>query len=117
MSAYHTDTMLIILRKIVLLPNIQYLKLSALAQKHYLSTKTIARNFSACFDIPLSNLAHEQIMKQAIWLLLTTDKTIENISDELGYSTRNNFTQQFKRVYSLTPDALRRLKRATRSNA
>ncbi|MEG1381226.1 MAG: helix-turn-helix transcriptional regulator, partial [Ruthenibacterium sp.] len=41
-------------------------------------------------------------------LLLTTDKKVEDISTEAGYSTSQYFISRFKRTYGFTPKEYRR---------
>lgn len=46
-------------------------------------------------------------MQQAARLLLNTDRTCAQISEELGYESRSSFYRQFERAFGMTPAAYR----------
>ncbi|PLR69022.1 hypothetical protein CYJ36_00730 [Bacillus sp. UMB0893] len=46
-------------------------------------------------------------LQRAVWMLRHTDKTIEQIADELGFNTPNYFSSTFKKYVSITPSEYR----------
>ncbi|WP_100403205.1 helix-turn-helix transcriptional regulator [Bacillus sp. FJAT-42315] len=46
-------------------------------------------------------------LRKAVWMLRYTDKTIEEISDEVGFNTPNYFSSTFKKVIGITPREFR----------
>lgn len=57
----------------------------------------------------LSEYGREFLVQHAADLLLTTDKNVGEICDELGYSNRHYFNQIFKKKYGITPSGFRKL--------
>ena len=50
-------------------------------------------------------------LKQAAWLLLSTEKTSAEIAEETGFESATYFCREFKKLYSMTPQAYRKKKR------
>ena len=46
-------------------------------------------------------------LQRAVWMLRHTDKTIEQIADELGFNTPNYFSSTFKKYVGITPSEYR----------
>ena len=49
-------------------------------------------------------------------MLLTTDKTISQISDKLGFSNASTYSKQFKNYLSVTPNEYRTMKKYDKYN-
>ena len=50
-------------------------------------------------------------LKQAAWLLLSTEKTSAEIAEETGFESATYFCREFKKLYGMTPQAYRKKKR------
>lgn len=87
------------------------LKLSALLEQqlnmdyHYLSTL-----FSGVEGITIEKYAILQRIERAKELLLYNELTLGEIADQLGYSSVQHLSQQFKKVTGLTPSHFKQLK-------
>ena len=86
------------------------LKLSALLEKklgldyHYLTTL-----FSSVEGITIEKYAILQRIEKVKELLMYDEKTLSEIAWELGYSSVQHLSQQFKKVTGLTPSHFRQL--------
>ena len=72
-----------------------------------LSVRTLQRRLSE-ERMSFSLFAERSRFDQAISLLTTTDATIGDIADELGYTKQANFTRAFRRWAGVTPGEFRR---------
>lgn len=52
---------------------------------------------------PNDFINNHRLKKAAIWLVQYKEKTINEISDELGFSTHNYFSTKFKEYYGISP--------------
>ena len=70
--------------------------------KHYLS-----RKFHQETGIPLVTYIHQRKVDSARYLLETTQKPLEEISEILGFGSRSYFTSVFKKITGESPSAYR----------
>jgi AraC-like DNA-binding protein len=84
--------------------------LESLSRDFGLNEFKLKHGFKLLFDIsPMRYLQHKRLTF-GLSLLLDTDKTIKEISDELGYSYSANFTTAFVKTFGKTPQQYRRKK-------
>ncbi|MCL6605112.1 MAG: AraC family transcriptional regulator [Paenibacillus sp.] len=108
------------LKSVVKSPNISIVELLAYIDKNYLnmtleqtanhfgySPEHLGRILKKVTGKTFSALLQEQKFKHAAMLLQTTDRTIENISEEIGYSNLTFFYKKFHSLYGETPKEYR----------
>ncbi|MBP3437046.1 MAG: helix-turn-helix domain-containing protein [Clostridia bacterium] len=78
-----------------------------LAEKCHICESSLYRIF-AQNNRSLLGVRQNVILEKAKTLLITTDKSIEDISASLGFSSSSYFRKLFKKKFSLTPRALRK---------
>ena len=81
--------------------------LDSLSELSGLNKYYLTRIFSKSYGISPINYLLERRILQAEELLKTTDMTISQISDSVGFSTANYFSQSFKRCTGMTPISYR----------
>lgn len=92
------------------------LKLSALLEEklkldyHYLSTL-----FSSVVGVTIERFAILQRIERAKELLVYDEKNLSEIAFDLGYSSVQHLSQQFKKITGLTPSAFKDLKENKRN--
>ncbi|XID75813.1 AraC family transcriptional regulator ligand-binding domain-containing protein [Alkanindiges sp. WGS2144] len=80
----------------------RYPTIETIADKLHMSDRTLKRQLAA-EGTSYSNVVDEVRYRYAISLLSRSDYSLEQISDELGYSDVGNFTRAFKRWTGRTP--------------
>ncbi len=91
------------------------LSLSDYARLCARSLSSFRRDFQAAFhSTPAEWLKKERLACSRL-LLETTDKTVQEVIDESGFTNRSHFTRLFKSTYGLTPLQFRRARREGRS--
>ncbi|ALL05764.1 hypothetical protein AQ505_09825 [Pedobacter sp. PACM 27299] len=78
-----------------------------LAERFMISTTMLIRLAKLAFDRPLHNHVIELRMHQGLKLLLTTQKTIQEISASVGYDDPKYFSRAFKKKFGLPPTEIR----------
>jgi len=78
-----------------------------------MSTPAFCNYFKKCAKKPYINFLNEVRIGYACTQLMDTQKSIESICYESGYSTLANFNKQFQKVKSTTPSAYRKTFRST----
>lgn len=79
------------------------LTLERVAQTVHLSPNHFHSSFKAAVGKTLRDYVEEQRLKQAINLLLTTDRSLAEIAYECGFSSQSYFSYVFKRRMQCTP--------------
>ena len=82
--------------------------LDVLAEKFYLNKYTIIHNFRKFYGTTPINYRLDRQFKEALFLLETTENTIRQISESLGFSSYNYFTQCFQKRFHMTPTEYRK---------
>jgi AraC-like DNA-binding protein len=72
---------------------------------HYLTTL-----FSSVEGITIEKYAILQRIEKVKELMMYDEKSLSEIADELGYSSVQHLSQQFKKITGLTPSHFRQLK-------
>lgn len=80
----------------------RYPTIETIAEKLHMSDRTLKRQLAA-EGTSYSNVVDEVRYRHAISLLSRSDFSLEQISEELGYSDVGNFTRAFKRWTGRTP--------------
>lgn len=98
------DEALAFIRKNYKNPN---LTLSLLAQEFHLSPSYLSSYFKERVGVNYIQFLSELRLKEAHRLLLETDRSIQDITVDVGYLDAVNFTKKFKKIYEVTPSELR----------
>lgn len=78
-----------------------------LAERFMISTTMLIRLAKLAFDRPLHQHVIELRMHQGLKLLLTTQKTIQEISVSVGYDDPKYFSRAFKKKFGIPPNEIR----------
>ncbi len=84
------------------------IKLSDVARSNFVSERYVAQLFSRHYNMSFLQYLTKLRMERAKKLLLTTQKTISEISREVGYSNGSYFNKVFKKYYNQTPNTIRK---------
>lgn len=109
LTAYHRhrDAMIRIRNYILAAPNVHEHTIPRLARKFNHSETVIKENFRNSFQTGVSTFVRYYAMVRAELLLTTTQRTVEDIAEEIGYSSREALERAFKKQYGYSPSALR----------
>ena len=83
------------------------LKIPALAKKYNLSERTFQRAFLKFAGASPKTLIIRTKMKRAVILLQTTNESIQEIAEDLGYYSSFQFSRDFKKFYGFSPTEFR----------
>ncbi len=86
------------------------LTLDALAKRCFYNPSYFSRVFKQKFGISVTEYVRERRMEQAKNLLQNTNKTVEKIMEEVGYSDRSAFYHAFSKSFDCTPTQIREKK-------
>lgn len=78
------------------------------ATEEYLNVDYLSSQFKLLIGDTLQNLLHYLRIEHAIKLLLTTDLSLVDISNESGFSSPRYFYQKFNKIYPEGPKVFRR---------
>ncbi|MEG2435716.1 MAG: AraC family transcriptional regulator [Ruthenibacterium sp.] len=84
------------------------LSLQMISGELYVSPSHLSKIFKSETGITFIDYVIDKKLELSRKLLLTTDKKVEDISTEAGYSTSQYFISRFKRTYGFTPKEYRR---------
>lgn len=79
------------------------ISLSALAAEFFVSTSYLSRSFSRVTGTPFTEYLNAVRVKEAQKLLLSTDMSVAEIAEAVGYSGTTHFDRMFKRVAKMKP--------------
>ena len=79
------------------------ISLTTLSRIAYMSPSTFARKFKKCTRHTLSAFIQTIRIEQACKQLMTTDHTVSDIAQSVGYSDMKHFYQVFKRITGKSP--------------
>lgn len=79
-----------------------------LSKQFLMNPTTLKATFKAVYGDSLASHIKEHRMKHAALLLRTTDQSIQQISNSVGYESQSKFSTAFKEVYGLQPMEYRR---------
>lgn len=86
------------------------LTLDALAKRCFYNPSYFSRVFKQKMGISVSEYVRERRMDKAKSLLQNTNKTVEKIMEEVGYSDRSAFYHAFSKSFDCTPTQIREKK-------
>ena len=85
--------------------------IESLAARFHMNRTTLQEDFRRVYGLPVATYMRNMRIRRAMELLRTTDRGIDDISAEVGYSSRSKFTQDFREVAGLTPREYRKVAR------
>ncbi len=85
----------------------QKLKLEALAKMHAVSARTLSRRFKKANGINLSDYHQRIRLEQTKLLLETTNLSIEQIVERVGYSSQSSLRRLFQKELGVSPRTYR----------
>ncbi len=85
-----------------------YAKTGEIAQNCAISEAALYLAFRKSSDITLNQLRNNLLLEKAKGILITTDKSVEYVSDILGFSSTSYFRKKFKQHFNVTPSEMRR---------
>lgn len=89
-----------------------------LAQKFCISATALKTHFKGVFGQSIASYMKGYRIRQAAELLLSSDRSIAEIAQSVGYESQSKFTAEFKKIMSITPAEYRKRQAATsRSNS
>ena len=83
------------------------LRVSELAATANMSESHFRRSFKQCFGCSPQEFILQQRLRQAARLLVDTDSSVSEISNDCGFADQSNFSRQFGRFFGETPRAYR----------
>ena len=88
--------------------------LSDIAKNCFYNPSYFSRKFKGIFGKNLKDHINEKRLDRAAELILTSDLTVEELSESVGFSDKSKFYKDFKARFSLTPGEYRKGKKAPR---
>ncbi len=79
-----------------------------IAKKFLMNTTTLKEQFKEAYGTSVAAHVKEHRMKRAVQLLDNTDKSIADISREVGYENPGKFSSAFKEYHGITPKEFRK---------
>jgi AraC-like DNA-binding protein len=79
------------------------LSIRGIAEHFKFSIRNLERSFRKQFNCSPRDYCRKVRMKNGLFMLLNTDKSIKNISYEIGYLTPLVFSRTFRKFYNCTP--------------
>ncbi|WP_040330459.1 helix-turn-helix domain-containing protein [Clostridium ihumii] len=84
------------------------ISLQDIAQKEFLSTHYLSHEIKNTMGLSFKDFVNLVRVEESIKLLLDTDMTISDISEEVGFSHSRYYNKHFKKHYNLTPKQYRK---------
>ncbi len=103
----HHVTMVRIHNFIISAPNIHEQTIPRLSRKFNHSETVIKKNFQKLFKAALSDFVRYHALVKAALLVTTTQRSVEDIAEEVGYSSREALERAFKKQFGYSPSNLR----------
>ena len=86
------------------------LTVSEIATAVNIANSTLSAKFKKEVGVSVSEYLDYRLILSAMELLTTTEKSISEISDILGYSDQFYFSRRFKKRYGISPKKFRNIK-------
>ena len=83
-----------------------------MAEEYQISAKTITRMFKQHFGVTPLQFRRNARNDMAQRLLATTDLSIKEIADKLGYSSQFHFSLEFKQDNGVSPTEYRKINKS-----
>jgi AraC-like DNA-binding protein len=106
-KVFRRETLIRIREQVLQNPNMREQTLLKLSQEHLIPMTMLKRNFKVLFGQNLLSFIRVECLKKAKWLLSTTDRSVKDIVDEIGYKDKSNFAKAFRREFGKAPNAER----------
>ncbi|GAA0114993.1 helix-turn-helix domain-containing protein [Clostridium senegalense] len=84
------------------------ISLQDIAQKEFLSTHYLSHEIKNTMGLSFKDFVNLVRVEESLKLLLDTDMTISDISEEVGFSHSRYYNKHFKKHYNLTPKQYRK---------
>ena len=84
------------------------LSLKMLTAMFGVSDTYLQKSFRAIYGMPVASFIRMQKMQKAAQLLIHTDRSIEDIAEEFGYTNESKFSAAFKRLMGDSPSVFRK---------
>lgn len=85
-----------------------FAKASELAKNCAISEAALYASFKKSSEFTPNLLRNQILLEKAKDMLISTDKTIEYISDYVGFSSASYFRKKFKSYFNMTPNEMRK---------
>ncbi|MBQ8748085.1 MAG: AraC family transcriptional regulator [Clostridia bacterium] len=82
-----------------------------MAEELHLSPRQISRILKTSYGVNFREKLRRTRMDRAGWLLRTTELSVREISEQVGYNSETSFFKAFKSNYGMTPHAYRKAKK------
>ncbi|WP_135550401.1 AraC family transcriptional regulator [Paenibacillus cymbidii] len=82
-------------------------ELDALADELHLSKHYVSRIFRKETGSSITDYLLNRRMRQACWLLITTDASVQSIGHQVGFASFSHFCHSFKAIMNVTPQKFR----------
>jgi len=106
-KVFRRETLIRILDQIRQNPNMREQTLLKLSQEHLIPMTMLKRNFKVLFGQNLLSFIRTECLKKAKWLLSTSDRSVKDIVDEIGYKDKSNFAKAYRREFGKAPNEKR----------
>lgn len=87
------------------------LRAGDIAKKFRYTPESLSRDFKNAVGMSIKKYIDQVIIQKAQQLLLSSELTIQQISDTLGFNDRNHFSKYFKQKSKISPSDYRRCNR------
>ncbi|SHI61318.1 transcriptional regulator, AraC family [Clostridium cavendishii DSM 21758] len=90
--------------------------LQDIAKKEFLSTHYLSHEIKSAIGYSFTDLINLTRIEESVKLLLDTDKTLSEISEDVGFSHTRYFNKHFKNYYKCTPLQYRKKYKVNEAN-
>ena len=84
------------------------LSISEIAEKAFVSKSTLTKHFRKELGVSVNEYIVNRVLSEAEIMLVTTNKSILDISESFGFSDQFYFSRRFKDVFGVSPRAYRK---------
>lgn len=81
--------------------------IDGLAKKYLINTTSLKEIFKGVYGLPIATYMNQYRMQKGMELLRTTNDSIAEIAEKLGYETQGKFSKAFKNYTKMTPSSYR----------
>ncbi len=85
------------------------LTITEIAENTFVSKSTITKHFRNELGISVNEYITSRIMSEAEVMLITTNKSILDISEKFGFSDQFYFSRRFKEIFGVSPRSYRNM--------
>lgn len=95
--------------------NYSTVSLNSMAKAFNFNPTYFSLRFKTLANDSFSNKLREIKLEKSKWLLITTDLSVQNISEIIGFKEKSYFFRIFKKRYGMTPLKYRKVNRDLRN--